>query len=85
MPEQDRFKTEQEAFWAGKFGDEYISRNRSDQLAANLQSLNGVVIRTRAGRDHQPVDTAGAADALHLASEHRRARQRQQHLAGQAR
>ena len=23
------FKTEQEKFWAGEFGDEYISRNRS--------------------------------------------------------
>jgi pseudaminic acid biosynthesis-associated methylase len=26
------FRTEQEAFWAGKFGDEYVSRNSSDKL-----------------------------------------------------
>jgi pseudaminic acid biosynthesis-associated methylase len=31
------FRTEQEAFWAGEFGNSYISRNESDELlAANL-------------------------------------------------
>jgi spore coat polysaccharide biosynthesis protein SpsF len=31
------YRTEQEAFWAGEFGDDYIGRNRSaEQLAANL-------------------------------------------------
>lgn len=31
------FKTEQEAFWAGDFGDQYIERNKSERLlAANL-------------------------------------------------
>jgi pseudaminic acid biosynthesis-associated methylase len=31
------FKTEQENFWAGDFGDEYISRNKSEEyLASNL-------------------------------------------------
>lgn len=31
------FKTEQEKFWAGDFGDNYISRNNSDEiLASNL-------------------------------------------------
>ena len=31
------FKNEQETFWAGEFGDEYITRNNSDRLhAANL-------------------------------------------------
>lgn len=31
------FKTEQEAFWAGEFGTDYISRNQGDKLlAANL-------------------------------------------------
>lgn len=31
------FKTEQEVFWAGNFGDEYIQRNQSQEyLAANL-------------------------------------------------
>lgn len=32
------FKTEQEAFWAGSFGDEYIGRNAGDALlASNLR------------------------------------------------
>ena len=31
------FKTEQENFWAGNFGDEYINRNKSEEyLASNL-------------------------------------------------
>jgi len=31
------FKTDQEAFWAGKFGTDYIDRNKGDKLlAANL-------------------------------------------------
>jgi spore coat polysaccharide biosynthesis protein SpsF len=31
------FKTEQEEFWAGAFGDEYINRNKSEEyLASNL-------------------------------------------------
>lgn len=31
------FKTEQETFWAGDFGNEYISRNKSEEyLASNL-------------------------------------------------
>jgi pseudaminic acid biosynthesis-associated methylase len=30
-----KFKTEQEAFWAGKFGTEYIQRNQGDALLAS--------------------------------------------------
>lgn len=31
------FRTEQEEFWAGEFGDQYIDRNKSDQyLASNI-------------------------------------------------
>jgi spore coat polysaccharide biosynthesis protein SpsF len=29
------YNTEQEAFWAGSFGDEYIDRNKSEQLLAS--------------------------------------------------
>lgn len=37
MHPQNQFKTEQEAFWAGDFGTEYIQRNQGDALlAANL-------------------------------------------------
>jgi pseudaminic acid biosynthesis-associated methylase len=32
---QNNFKTEQEAFWAGEFGNEYIGRNNSEQLLAS--------------------------------------------------
>lgn len=39
-------KTDQEAFWAGSFGDEYIDRNRSDELlAGNLAFFGGVLAR----------------------------------------
>ncbi len=33
------FRTEQEAFWAGEFGDEYIARNVGEQLLASNLSL----------------------------------------------
>ena len=29
------YKTEQEEFWAGEFGEEYISRNNSKELLAS--------------------------------------------------
>ena len=29
------YQTEQESFWSGKFGDEYIERNKSDRLLAS--------------------------------------------------
>ena len=30
-----KYKTEQESFWAGEFGDQYISRNQSENLLAS--------------------------------------------------
>ncbi len=33
------YKTEQEAFWAGDFGTEYVQRNRGDQLLASNLAL----------------------------------------------
>lgn len=33
------FKTEQEAFWAGEFGNEYIARNQSEHLVASNLAL----------------------------------------------
>ena len=42
------FNNEQERFWAGKFGDEYISRNNSDLLSAsNLNFFSKILNRTR--------------------------------------
>ena len=29
------YQTDQEKFWAGEFGDEYISRNNSEKLLAS--------------------------------------------------
>ncbi|MDZ4796387.1 MAG: pseudaminic acid biosynthesis-associated methylase [Bacteroidota bacterium] len=38
------YQTEQEEFWAGSFGDEYISRNKSTQLlASNLNFFSRVL------------------------------------------
>lgn len=43
----DNFKTEQEAFWAGNFGDEYVSRNKSAQLlASNMAFFSKILPRT---------------------------------------
>lgn len=35
MSLMDSFKTDQEKFWAGEFGTEYIHRNQSDELLAS--------------------------------------------------
>jgi len=35
----DRFKTDQEEFWAGRFGDDYIARNTGDSLIGSNISL----------------------------------------------
>jgi hypothetical protein len=35
MNSEKKFKTEQEAFWAGEFGTEYIQRNQGDALIAS--------------------------------------------------
>ncbi|QYJ85078.1 pseudaminic acid biosynthesis-associated methylase [Shewanella mesophila] len=43
-----KFKTEQEAFWAGEFGNNYIERNKSDTIvAANISMLSAILKRTR--------------------------------------
>lgn len=42
------YKTEQEAFWAGVFGDEYTDRNAgSNQIAANLAIFAKVLHQTK--------------------------------------
>lgn len=44
----DQFQTEQEAFWAGEFGREYMDRNKGDHLlAANLALFARVLSQTR--------------------------------------
>jgi len=39
------FQTEQERFWAGKFGNEYIERNRSS-VAANIHLFSKIISKT---------------------------------------
>ena len=42
------YKTEQEAFWAGDFGTEYIQRNQGDQLlASNLNFFTKALAQAR--------------------------------------
>jgi spore coat polysaccharide biosynthesis protein SpsF len=44
---QATYKTEQETFWAGEFGKDYVGRNRSDQLlASNLNIFSRILSRT---------------------------------------
>ena len=43
-----KFRNEQEEFWSAEFGDEYIDRNKSDQLfASNLYFFSQALKRTR--------------------------------------
>jgi pseudaminic acid biosynthesis-associated methylase len=46
-----RFSTEQEAFWAGEFGDEYIKRNTGDQLIGSNAAMFSKLISNCAGVD----------------------------------
>lgn len=59
-----KYKTEQEEFWAGKFGTDYISRNKQDSLfASNLYFFSKALSRC------QPVKSAiefGANIGLNL-------------------
>ena len=43
-----QFETDQEAFWAGNFGTEYIARNNSQQLLAANLNLFSKALRTAA-------------------------------------
>lgn len=43
-----KYKTDQEAFWAGEFGDAYIQRNQGDELlASNLDFFSKALRRAR--------------------------------------
>jgi len=43
------FKTEQEAFWAGDFGTEYIQRNQGDALLASNLDFFAKALRQARG------------------------------------
>ena len=43
-----KFKTDQEIFWSGKFGDEYINRNKNnDLLTSNINFFIKSLQRTK--------------------------------------
>lgn len=42
--ESKRFKTEQENFWAGEFGDDYINRNHEEEIIASNTVLFAKVL-----------------------------------------
>ena len=44
-----KYVTEQERFWAGEFGDEYISRNDSKALLATKINCFSRIIKSVAG------------------------------------
>lgn len=43
------YKTDQEEFWAGKFGDEYIDRNAGDSIRAAKAALWSRILRSARG------------------------------------
>jgi spore coat polysaccharide biosynthesis protein SpsF len=48
----EKFKTEQETFWAGEFGKEYIKRNQGDNiLASNLSLFSKALKNTQPIKD----------------------------------
>jgi hypothetical protein len=43
----DEFKTKQEEFWAGEFGDDYTARNQGeDWVASNVMLFSKILART---------------------------------------
>lgn len=58
------FKTDQEAFWAGEFGSEYIQRNQGDQLLAS--NLGFFAKALRAAQDVQSCVEFGANVGMNL-------------------
>lgn len=64
MKSENTFKTEQEAFWAGEFGTEYIQRNQGDQLLAS--NLNFFVGALRAARGLKSCLEFGANIGMNL-------------------
>lgn len=64
MKSENTFKTEQEAFWAGEFGTEYIQRNQGDQLLAS--NLNFFARALRAARGVKSCLEFGANIGMNL-------------------
>lgn len=45
----DKYKTEQENFWAGEFGEEYIKRNNSKKLVASSIAMYSKILSNTRG------------------------------------
>ncbi|MEZ5757049.1 MAG: hypothetical protein R3D86_02380 [Emcibacteraceae bacterium] len=45
------YKTEQEEFWAGEFGDDYIGRNQGDELLASNLNFFSKALNSASGLD----------------------------------
>ena len=58
------FKTEQEEFWAGKFGDEYIERNKGNELLAS--NLNFFTKALKSANNLNSVIELGANIGMNL-------------------
>jgi pseudaminic acid biosynthesis-associated methylase len=64
MTVSDQFKTEQERFWAGDFGTQYIARNQGDALlASNLDFFSKAL---RQARDVKHCIEFGASIGMNL-------------------
>ena len=64
MTALNQFKTEQEAFWAGDFGTQYIARNQGDApLASNLHFFSKAL---RSARDIKSCIEFGANIVMNL-------------------
>ena len=64
MTKPGQFKTEQEAFWAGDFGTQYIERNRGDALLAS--NLDFFAKALRGARDIKNCIEFGANIGMNL-------------------
>ncbi len=64
MTKSNQFKTEQETFWAGEFGTQYIERNKGDSLLAS--NLNFFAKSLRGARDLKSCIEFGANIGMNL-------------------
>ena len=62
------YKTEQEAFWAGQFGDDYIERNKGERLLQSNIALFSSIME-RCGEIHSAIEL-GANIGINLAAIH---------------
>lgn len=71
MSEKSSYKTEQEAFWAGDFGNEYIGRNNAPELiAANLSLFAEILGRAKGAKGIESVIEFGSNIGMNLRALH---------------